>query len=352
MSLSGHPALKTPMFMPVGTKATVKAVDPEELKNLGAGIILGNTYHLYLRPGPSVVERFGGVAQFMGWSGPVLTDSGGFQVFSLAGFRKISEQGVLFRSHLDGSSHELTPEKSMEIQRALGSDIVMAFDECPPYGATEEEVRAAVERTQRWAERGLKVPLPPNQNRFGIIQGGVFASLRESSAEGLTQLPFDGFAIGGLSVGEPPELLHEYTRVSARLLPAEKPRYLMGVGKPQDLVEGVRAGVDLFDCVMPTRNARNGGLFTRTGMINIKNKGYELDDRPIEEGCPCSTCRRFTRGYLRHLFVTGEVLALRLNTIHNLSYYLRLMAEMRGAIVENRFDEWSKDFYTRIHAQS
>ena len=342
----------TPVFMPVGTQGTVKAISTSELKEMRAQIILGNTYHLYLRPGHERVERLGGLHPFMGWDGPILTDSGGFQVFSLAGLNKVDDQGVTFQSHIDGSTHRFTPELSMEIQRALGSDIVMAFDQCPPYPATQDEVQAAMHRTLAWAKRGLKVPLKKHQARFGIVQGGLHENLREQSAREITELPFDGFAIGGLSIGETPELMQKMAYFTAPLLPEGKPRYLMGVGRPEDLVEGVRAGIDMFDCVMPTRNARNGQLFIsrKDGAgyqkINIKNAKYADDPSPLDPACPCEACVKYSRAYLRHLFVCGEILSARLNTLHNLTFYLRLMAQMRSAILEFRFDDWVKSFYT------
>jgi queuine tRNA-ribosyltransferase len=346
----GHEIL-TPVFMPVGTQGTVKAVSTPDLETMRAQIILGNTYHLYLRPGHERVERLGELHQFMNWKGPILTDSGGFQVFSLAGLNKIDDEGVTFQSHIDGSSHRFTPELSMAIQRALGSDIVMAFDQCPPYPATREQLEAAMRRTRVWAERGLRSPLKSHQARFGIIQGGLEEDLRVRSARELTELPFDGFAIGGLSIGESPEMMQKMTYFTAPYLPEDKPRYLMGVGRPEDLVEGVRAGVDMFDCVMPTRNARNGQLFTSSGKVNIKNARYADDSSPLDPDCPCETCRSYSRAYLRHLFVCGEALSARLNTIHNLTYYLGLMARMRAAILENRFDDWAKNFYSSLNAQ-
>ena len=316
-----------------------------------AQIILGNTYHLYLRPGHERVERLGELHKFMNWDGPILTDSGGFQVFSLADLNKIDDDGVTFQSHIDGSSHRFTPELSMAIQKALASDIVMAFDQCPPYPATEEQVLAAMRRTVAWAQRGLDVPLKPHQARFGIIQGGLYEHLRAQSARELTKFPFDGFAIGGLSIGETPELMQKMAFYTAPLLPADKPRYLMGVGRPEDLVEGVRAGIDMFDCVMPTRNARNGQLFTSQGKVNIKNARYQDDPGPLDPECPCETCTKYSRAYLRHLFVAGEMLSARLNTVHNLTYYIGIMRQMRVAILENRFDDWVKSFYTKLNAQ-
>jgi queuine tRNA-ribosyltransferase len=346
-SLGREYEILTPIFMPVGTAGTVKGMTPQDLKSLGAQIILGNTYHLYLRPGHLRVERLGELHKFMGWDGPILTDSGGFQVFSLAGINKIDDQGVTFQSHIDGSSHRFTPELSMEIQRALASDIVMAFDQCPPYPANQDQVQAAMRRTLAWAERGLKVGMKPHQARFGIVQGGLYEELRVQSAREITALPFDGFAIGGLSIGETPELMQKMAYFTAPLLPEGKPRYLMGVGRPEDLVEGVRAGIDMFDCVMPTRNARNGQLFTSLGKVNIKNARYADDSSPLDPECPCEACTKYSRAYLRHLFVCGELLSARLNTLHNLTFYVGLMGQMRTAILENRFDDWAKSFYTK-----
>lgn len=355
MELSGPSGevykVETPQFMPVGTMGAVKSLDRDDLKSVGAQIILGNTYHLYLRPGSKRVARFGGLSKFMAWDGPTLTDSGGFQVFSLEGLRTIDDDGVIFQSHLDGSRHRFTPEVSMEIQRDLGSQIVMAFDECPPFPATEEEVSRAMRRTLSWAKRGLEFPLQPHQARFGIVQGGLYEHLRVQSAQEITSLPFDGFALGGLSIGESPDQMQAMTRFAAPLLPREKARYLMGVGRPEDLVEGVRAGIDIFDCVMPTRNARNGQVFTRSGKLNIKNAGFADDEGPLDPLCKCMTCTRYTRAYLRHLYVVSEPLIARLLTLHNLTYYLDIMREMREAIFANRFDEWVKTFYTSRNAQ-
>ncbi len=344
----GHEIL-TPMFMPVGTAGTVKAMTTRELRDqVGAQIILGNTYHLYLRPGHDRIERLGELHKFMNWDGPILTDSGGFQVFSLAALNKIDDEGVTFQSHIDGSYHRFTPELSMAIQRALASDIVMAFDECPPYPATREQVQAAMRRTVKWAERGLKFELKPHQARFGIVQGGLYEDLRVQSARDITSLPFDGYAIGGLSIGETPDLMQKMAMHTAPLLPRDRPRYLMGVGRPEDLVEGVRAGIDLFDCVMPTRNARNGQLFTSRGKVNIKNAAYADDAGPLDPECACEACTQYSRAYLRHLFVAKEALSARLNTLHNLTYYVGIMKQMREAILENRFDEWTKSFYTKL----
>ncbi len=324
-------------------------MSPRDLREMGSQIILGNTYHLYLRPGHERVERLGELHKFMAWDGPILTDSGGFQVFSLAGLNAIDDDGVTFQSHIDGSKHRFTPELSMQIQRGLGSDIVMAFDQCPPFPATQDQVRAAMRRTRAWAERGFKVELKPHQMRFGIVQGGLYENLRRESAAEIAELPWDGVAIGGLSIGESPEMMHEMARITAPLLPSDRPRYLMGVGRPQDLVECVAAGVDMFDCVMPTRNARNGQLFTSRGKINIKNATYADDAGPLDPECRCETCRLFSRAYLRHLFVAGEALSARLNTVHNLTYYLELMRQARAAILENRFDDWRKNFYEKLN---
>jgi queuine tRNA-ribosyltransferase len=350
-SMGSEHTIETPIFMPVGTQGTVKAMSPEDLVRMNAQIILGNTYHLYLRPGHQRVERLGELHKFMNWKGPILTDSGGFQVFSLADLNKIDDEGVTFQSHIDGSSHRFTPELSMEIQRALGSDIVMAFDQCPPYPATPEQVKAAMARTVAWAKRGLAVPLKDHQMRFGIVQGGLYEELRVESARDITSMPYDGFAIGGLSIGESPDLMQKMAKFTAPLLPVDRPRYLMGVGRPEDLVEGVRAGIDMFDCVMPTRNARNGTLFTSLGKVNIKNARYADDPAPLDPNCPCETCTNYSRAYLRHLYVAGEALSARLNTVHNLTYYLRLMEQMRAAIRENRFDDWVESFYTQSNAQ-
>ncbi len=348
LSDDGYFEIETPTFMPVGTVGSVKAISTRELKEMGARIILGNTYHLYLRPGHERVERLGGLQKFMNWDGPILTDSGGFQVFSLSGLNRITEEGVHFQSHLDGSRHLFTPELSMEIQRALGSNIVMAFDQCPPFPATPEFVRDAMRRTLAWAKRGLEVPLKEHQARFGIFQGGLDAGLRKQSIEELSGLPFDGFALGGFAIGEPMEMMHELVRKVAPLMPRSRPRYLMGVGRPEDLIEAVRAGVDMFDCVMPTRNARNGQLFTSLGRVNIKNSKYMDDEGPLDPNCDCETCTGYSKAYLRHLFVAGEMLSARLNTIHNLHFYLSLMRQMRGAILEGRFDSWAENFYSQF----
>ena len=344
--------IETPTFMPVGTAGTVKGVSPEELRVLGAQIVLGNTYHLYLRPGHSRIEKLGGLHRFMDWDRAILTDSGGFQVFSLAGLNQIDDEGVTFQSHIDGSKHRFTPELSMEIQRALGSDLVMAFDQCPPYPATRDQVGDAMRRTLAWADRGLRTPLKEHQVRFGIVQGGLYEDLRAQSAGEITALPFDAFAIGGLSIGESPELMQAMTRHTAPLLPADRPRYLMGVGRPEDLVEGVLAGVDLFDCVMPTRNARNGQVFTSRGKVNIRNARYADDPGPLDPECDCITCTRFSRAYLRHLHVCNEMLGARLNTIHNLTYYVGLMRRMREAIMSGTLEEFVSAFRKKSLTES
>jgi queuine tRNA-ribosyltransferase len=335
-----HGAVPTPAFMPVGTYGAVKALTPRELTTCGARMILGNTYHLFLRPGHDVVRKMGGLHRFMGWDGGILTDSGGFQVFSLAPFRKVREEGVEFRSHLDGTSHLLTPELSIEIQEALGSDIMMALDVCPPLPAGRDELAEAVERTLRWARRCLTARRGGSA-LFGIVQGGTSDDLRSASAAATADLPFDGLAIGGVSVGEERAEIDRIVAFTAPLLPAGKPRYLMGVGTPRDLVVSIGAGVDLFDCVMPTRNARNGMLFTWSGTINIKRAEYREDPGPIDERCGCETCRGFSRAYLRHLFMTKEILSMRLNTLHNVHFYQDLVARARKAVVEGRYGAWA-----------
>jgi len=330
----------TPVFMPVGTYGAVKALTPEELEGAGAGLILGNTYHLYLRPGHERIARLGGLHAFMGWDGAILTDSGGFQVFSLAPFRTVREEGAEFRSHLDGSTHQLTPELSIGIQQALGSDIMMALDVCPPASAPREEIASAVARTLRWARRCLDARTG-GQALFGIVQGGPHDDLRRESAAGTIELPFDGFAIGGVSVGESREEIDRVVAMTAPLLPEHRPRYLMGVGTPRDLLAGIASGVDMFDCVLPTRNARNGLLFTWSGVVHIKRAQYEEDPRPVDEECPCPACRGFSRAYLRHLFMTKEILSMRLNTIHNITFYQELTRRAREAIVAGSFGDWA-----------
>ncbi len=338
----------TPIFMPVGTLGTVKSLTPEDLTACGAEIILGNTYHLYLRPGLSVIESFGGLHRFMGWDRPVLTDSGGFQIFSLAGLAKISDEGAQFQSHIDGSRHRITPEKSVDIQRALGSDIVMCLDQCIAYPAGQAETEAALMRTSLWARRCKlhweKIEAGDSA-LFGIVQGGMSAPLRRKSAQDLMEADFPGYAVGGLSVGEPKELMLEMADLTLPLLPLGRPRYVMGVGTPEDLVEMVAMGADMFDCVLPTRNARNGQLFTNAGAINIANARFKIDTGPADETCTCYTCRNFSRAYLRHLYMAKELLSYRLNTLHNVHYFLSLARKMREAIIEDRFESFRKEFY-------
>ncbi len=335
--------INTPSFMPVGTNATVKSMSPDEMKGLGAEILLSNTYHLYLRPGHEIIRQVGGLHKFMKWDGPLLTDSGGFQVFSLSPLRKISDRGVTFRSHLDGSTHFLTPELVMEIQGALGSDIAMVFDECTPYPATREYALNSLRLTTGWAARCLKARVDGGrQALFAIVQGGIYRDLRRQSAEELVEMDFDGYAIGGLSVGEPKGLMHETVNYTARLLPRHKPRYLMGIGDLLDVLEAVAAGVDMFDCVMPTRNARNGTLFTGRGRISIKREEFRSDPSPLDPDCGCYTCRNFSRAYLRHLFMSREILSMRLNTLHNLHFYLEFFRKMRKAIEQGRFSSFRK----------
>jgi queuine tRNA-ribosyltransferase len=339
--------VETPAFMPVGTYGTVKAMTAEELREVGAEIILGNTFHLMLRPGTEIIGLHGDLHDFMHWSGPILTDSGGFQVFSLGEMRKIREEGVNFRSPVDGSPVFLGPEESMAVQRALGSDIVMIFDECTPYPATEQEARASMELSLRWARRSRQAHGDNPAALFGIVQGGMYESLRSESLAALVDIGFDGYAIGGLSVGEPEEERLKVLDHVTPDMPADRPRYLMGVGRPEDIVEAVRRGVDMFDCVMPTRNARNGHLFTAFGTIRLRNSQYARDTGPIEEGCGCYTCRHYSRAYLKHLDKCNEILGARLNTIHNLHYYLRLMRELREALEQDRLEAYVRDFYAR-----
>jgi len=341
-----HGEVLTPAFMPVGTQGAVKAVTPEQVRGLGADIILGNTYHLYLRPGHHLIAALGGLHRFMNWPGPILTDSGGFQIYSLGALRQMADEGATFQSHIDGSKHFLSPEASVEIQEALGSDIMMCLDECIAYPATREEVERALARTSRWAERSKKSRKNPEQSLFGIIQGGVYPDLRRRGTEEMTAIGFDGYAIGGLSVGEPKELMLENLAATAPLLPEDRPRYLMGVGTPDDLVEGVFHGIDMFDCVMPTRSARNGLLFTNGEKVVIKNARYREDGSPLDSECDCYTCQNYSRAYLRHLYVSGEILAMVLNTIHNLRHYLRLMDRIREAIREGRYPGF-RDRYIR-----
>lgn len=341
-----HGTIQTPVFMPVGTAGTVKAMKPEDIEDMGAEIILGNTYHLYLRPGHEVVKAAGGLHRFMNWDKAILTDSGGFQVFSLGAMRKISEEGVEFRSHIDGSKHMLSPEKSMEIQNALGSDIIMAFDECTPYPADREYVKNSLERTTRWLKRCKEYHKnTEHQSLFGIMQGGMYKDLRRESAEQITQLDLPGYAIGGLSVGEPKEIMYDIMDDCVERLPKDKPRYLMGVGSPDCLFEGVERGIDMFDCVLPTRIARHGLAMTSVGRVNIKNSRYEKDFTPLDPNCDCYTCRNYSKAYLRHLFKSDEILSSILMTTHNLHFLIDTMAGIRTAIEEDRFTEYKRQFY-------
>ena len=343
-----HGSFPTPIFMPVGTQATVKAVSPDELKDLGAGIILSNTYHLFLRPGMELVREAGGLHKFMHWDRGILTDSGGFQVFSLGELRKITEEGVTFRSHIDGSKQFLSPEISIEVQTALGSDIVMAFDECVPYPADYDYTKQSLDRTLRWAKRCKDAMTRDDQGLFGIVQGGMYKELRIESAEALVEMDFPGYAVGGLSVGEPKELMYEMLELSTEHLPQDKPRYLMGVGTPDCLVEGVARGIDMFDCVFPTRVARNGMAMTWTGRLVMKNKVFTHDHEVLEQGCGCYACRNgYTRAYIRHLVRAGEIFGLRLLTLHNLYFLQAFMRAMREAIVESRFAEFRRDFWAK-----
>ena len=341
-----HGVIETPVFMPVGTAATVKAMRPEEIKEMGAEIVLSNTYHLYLRPGHEVVKAAGGLHKFMNWDRPILTDSGGFQVFSLGAMRKIREEGVEFRSHIDGSRHMLSPEKSMEIQNALGSDIIMAFDECAPYPADRKYVKDSLERTTRWLKRCKEYHKDTErQSLFGIMQGGMYKDLRRDSAEQIVELDLPGYAIGGLSVGEPKEIMYDVMDECVDYLPKEKPRYLMGVGSPDCIFEGVERGIDMFDCVLPTRIARHGMAMTSQGRVNIKNARYERDFTPLDPECDCYTCRNYSKAYLRHLFKADEILSSMLMTNHNLHFLVKTMQNIRKSIEEDRFLEYKKEFY-------
>ena len=340
-----HGRFETPVFMPVGTQGSVKALSPEEIEKAGVKIILANTYHLYLRPGHRVVEKLGGLHTFMNWKGPILTDSGGFQVYSLSKLRSISEEGVTFQSHIDGSSHFIGPQEAVKIQRALGGDIIMAFDECVPYPADYDYVLNSVRLTSLWAERCMEQKRGESQDIFGIVQGGMYGDLREMSAKELVKMGFDGYALGGLSVGEDDDTRKRIIKETIDFLPEDKPIYLMGVGRPEDILEAVFEGVDMFDCVMPTRNARNGTLFTNRGRLVIKNSCHIDDERPIDGECGCYTCANYSRAYLRHLFMANELLAYRLNSIHNIYYYTHLMEDIRNSIRENRLEDYRLAFY-------
>lgn len=343
-----HGEIETPIFMPVGTRATVKTMTPEEVKDLGAQIILGNTYHLHLRPGEDLVEEAGGLHKFMNWKGPILTDSGGFQVFSLGDRRKITEEGVEFRSHIDGSKKFISPEKSMEIQNKLGSDIMMCFDECAPYPADHDYVKKSMEMTTRWAKRCKDAHKnTENQALFGIVQGGMYKDLREISAKALVELDFPGYAVGGLSVGEPKELMNDVLEFTEPFLPKDKPRYLMGVGSPDYLFDAVIRGIDMADCVLPTRIARNGTAMTSSGKLVVKNAKYKRDFTPLDHECDCYTCRNYSRAYLRHLFNVDEILGPRLLTIHNLYFLIKLMENIREAIKNDNLLDYRDEFYKK-----
>ena len=345
-----HGEVKTPAFMPVGTQGTVKALTPEDLEDLSAEIVLCNTYHLYLRPGHELIATLGGLHSFIHWNHPLLTDSGGFQIYSISRLRKIKDEGVHFRSHLDGSPHLLTPERVIEIQEALGADIIMCLDECTPYPSSYDYTRESLSLTTRWADRCKKAHTKKDQALFGIIQGGMYPDLRKQSAKEIVGFDFPGYALGGLGVGETKDTLHEILDTTVPLIPHDKPRYLMGVGTPQDLLECVKKGIDMFDCVMPTRHARNGMLFTSFGNLVIKNAEFADDARPLDPQCGCYTCKHYSRAYLRHLYMAKEILSARLNTIHNLYYYLHLMEEIRDAISKQHFEEYTYDFYEKQKA--
>lgn len=344
-----HGRVVTPAFMPVATQATVKTLTPDELVSVGADIVLSNAYHLYLRPGVELVQRFGGLHRFMGWSSPVLTDSGGFQAFSMGSLKEVNNSGIRFRSHVDGKEHNFTPELATRNQEGIGADIIMCLDQCIAFGSSRDQVIEAMQRTHRWAEichqTHQTAPNTDAQAIFGIVQGGTFPDLRQESAEFITGIPFDGYAIGGLAVGESKEQMYEVTQQVTDLLPADKPRYLMGVGSPEDLVESVARGVDMCDCVLPTRVARNGALFTRQGRVNIMNRRFSEQDSPLESDCDCYTCQHFTAAYLWHLFKAREILGLRLASLHNLRFILRLMADMRQAIADDRFEQYRESFW-------
>lgn len=349
---TNYGTFQTPMFMPVGTQATVKTLDPMELKAISSAVILSNTYHLWLRPGEEIVKKAGGLHQFMNYDGPILTDSGGFQVFSLANPKNILEEGVIFKNHLNGEKLFLTPEKSIEIQNKLDSDIAMSFDECIPYPATYEYAKKSTERTLRWAARGKAVHNNQNQSLFGIVQGGEYQDLREWSAKETTKLNFDGYSIGGTSVGEDKKTMYKMIDDGIRFLPEDKPRYLMGVGDPIDILEGVERGIDMFDCVLPTRLARHGHAFTKYGKINIKNAKYKADFTPVDETCDCYTCQNYTKSYIRHLIVANETLGQRLLSIHNIRFLIRLTEEIRNAIKNKKFQEYKKEFITNYQKNS
>lgn len=341
---TAHGTVLTPVFLPVGSQATVKTLTPEEISGIGFKMILANNYHLYLRPGVEVIKKLGGLHKFMGWNGAILTDSGGFQVFSLAPLRKVTDEGVMFRSHIDGSQHFLTPELAVAYQEALGSDVMMVLDECPPHDAGREKVEEAMHRTHRWAARCRAAQKTTKQSLYGIVQGGIYPDLRKQSVDYLKTLDFEGYAIGGLSLGEPKDIMYAILTDTAAQLPSEKPRYLMGVGSPEDIVEGVACGVDIFDCVLPTRVARNGALFTWKGRINIRNAKYAEQKQPVMKECNCYTCTHFSAAYLHHLFNASELLAYRLATLHNLTFMHSLVQKVRGSVIEGTFADFREEF--------
>ncbi len=345
-----HSKIETPVFMPVGTRAAVKMMTSEDMEELGAEIILGNTYHLYLRPGSDLIEDLGGLHEFMSWKKSILTDSGGFQVYSLSGLNKVTDDGVWFQSHIDGSKHFIGPNESMKIQKELGSDIVMCFDECPALPCTKEKMIASLDKTHRWAKICREYELQSHQNLFGIVQGGLDLELRKFSLETLNEMNFEGLAIGGLSVGEKNEEMRQLLEDFVFQMPEEKPRYLMGVGKPLDILNAVKEGVDMFDCVLPTRNARNGQMLTSKGPMNIKNERYQRDQNPPDVNCSCKVCQRYTRAYIRHLHKVNEFTAGRLMTFHNLHFYLQMMRDIRVAIKENKFDDFYQRFYKEFNS--
>ncbi|AZZ36655.1 tRNA guanosine(34) transglycosylase Tgt [Bdellovibrio sp. qaytius] len=346
--MTAHGSFETPTFMAVGTKATVKAMTPEELKDCGTQVVLGNTYHLHLRPGEKLIKKLGGLHKFMNWNGPILTDSGGFQVFSLSSLRKMSEEGVEFRSHLDGAKHFLSPETSIQIQMDLGADIIMAFDECLGYPATDDQIKKSMDLTHRWLVRSKNAMQRPESLLFGIVQGGLSLEHRKYSMEQVTSVDLPGYALGGFSIGEPIHLMHELLPEVAPLMPENKPRYLMGVGTPLDLIISIDSGIDMFDCVMPTRVARNGTLYTWQGKVSIKRQEYKEDPGPLDPECDCYTCKNYSRAYLRHLFLSGEILGSRLNTIHNLHFYMSVMAKARKALDEGTWEAYRDDCLTRF----
>lgn len=348
---TAHGEIQTPIFMPVGTRGTVKGMWQEDLESMNAQIILGNTYHLFLKPGHDLIGKMGGLHKFMAWDKPILTDSGGFQVFSLSDLNKVSEEGVEFRSHIDGSKHMLSPEKSMEIQKSLGSDIVMIFDECPKLPATKDTLRTSMELTLRWAKRCKDYGLQPHQSLFSIIQGGLFEDLREECMQRLVEMDFPGYALGGLSVGEKNEEMVSFLNSFAPKMPQQKPRYLMGVGKPIDILNGIRAGIDMFDCVLPTRNARNGQFLTKHGPLNIKKQRFIDDPLPPDPSCECKVCQRYNRSYIRHMYNVGEYLAGQLITYHNLHFYLTMVKEARASIFDDKFEQYYKDFCNNYNSQ-